>query len=61
MPLEPQGFASPHAELAAVALIGETPRFAPMQIGWSKVLQRETPFVEHSPPDLNLLNSTFLI
>lgn len=61
MPLESQGFASAHAELAAAVMT--TGDFLPvLVIALPPVaIYTETPQVEHSPPDLNVLNSTFLI
>ena len=50
MPLEPQGFASAHAELAA-AVMSDIRPLAPMLATPLSGVFSETAAVEHSPPD----------
>ena len=61
MPLELQGFASAHADLAAAVITTDILPFAPIRYAPRPGTQLETPAVEHSPPDLTVLHSTFLI
>ena len=61
MPLEPQGFALAHAELAAAALTAETVAQISISTREFADVHSRTPQLEPSPPDLNVLNSTFLI
>jgi hypothetical protein len=61
MPLEPQGFTSAHAELAAAVLPVNSFYLLRVLTPARVVICTETPQVEHPPPDLNVLNSTFLI
>jgi hypothetical protein len=61
MPVETHGFASVHAELAAAV-----PATAPEALVPSITVRllpshADSPQLEPSPPDLNVLNSTFLI
>ena len=62
MPLEPQGFASAHAEFAAAAVVAAdvvpvgTLLREPFPAGHLDMVP-----AEHSPPDLTVLHSTFLI
>jgi hypothetical protein len=60
MPLEPQGFAAAHSELAAALVSSEIP-VVPVLAGSLMTVRHEAAPVEHSPPDLNVLHSTFLI
>ena len=60
MPLGLQGATHVHAELAVAAVaatvdVGRPP--APARFA----VTRDTVVLEHSPPDLNVLNATFLI
>src|SRR2546423_7145539 len=48
MPLEPQGFASAHADLAAVGLIAEVVDLSPVLSSFRIDMRRETRTVEHS-------------
>jgi hypothetical protein len=59
MPLEPHGFVSTHAELAAAE--SEMLPSAPILHAPFPGTCLETAAVEHSPPDLTVLHSTFLI
>jgi hypothetical protein len=61
MPLEPHGFGSAHAELAAAISTAETSLlFAEVEVG-STAVEVVTPVADPSPPDLIVLHSTFLI
>jgi len=61
MPLEPAGSASAHVELAVAAVepidIFVLPLVGPT-VTW---IHSKAPVFEHSPPDLNVLHSTFLV
>lgn len=59
MPLESQAFA--HAELAAVVFTADNEVLVPAPGDVSHTVYPDSPVVEHSPPDLNVLHSTFLI
>ena len=61
MPLEPQGFSSVHSELVAAVISSEESPVKPVLNGPFMAVHQEPATVEHSPPDLNVLNSTFLI
>jgi hypothetical protein len=61
MPLEPHGFASAHAELAAAISTAETGLlFADIEVP-SMAVEVDTPAADPSPPDLFVLHSAFLI
>lgn len=61
MPLEHQSVSSSHVDLAASSLPGEPLHLIPVVGAVSLRSHGETLLVEHSPPDLTVLNSTFLI
>src|SRR5262245_29195253 len=61
LPLEPQGFASAHLELAAAADVLDTIIVLPQFDATSLAYHHEITASEHSPPDLNILHATFLI
>jgi hypothetical protein len=62
MPLEPAaGFASAHAELAAVAAVPTAIVILPVTGPAVTWIHSRAPVSGHSPPDLNILHSTFLI
>ena len=61
MPLEPQGFASAHADLAVVPVIASAVVLPPLLDYSSAAPRPEAPISDHSPPDLNVLHSTFVI
>jgi hypothetical protein len=61
MPLETQGFASAHAELAAAVITTGSEALIPVMTVRLSVVHVDSPLLEPSPPDLNVLNSTFLI
>ena len=61
MPLEVQGFAFAHAHLAAAVITTDTLPLAPILHSPGAGMTFETAAVEHSPPDLTVLHSTFLI
>jgi hypothetical protein len=61
MPLEPHGFGSAHAELAAAISAAETGLLFPEVEVPSMAVELETPVADPSPPDLIVLHSTFLI
>ena len=61
MPLELQAFASAHAELAAAVITTDILPTASIARAPSPGAHFETAAVEHSPPDLTVLHSTFLI
>ena len=61
MPLELQAFASAHAELAAAVITTDILPAASIARAPSPGAHLETAAVEHSPPDLIVLHSTFLI
>jgi hypothetical protein len=61
MPLELQAFASAHAELTVAVLTPAAVVPAPAAPALSFEVHRRTAMVEYSPPDRNVLNSTFLI
>lgn len=61
MPLELQAFGSAHAELAAAAITTDILPVASICRAPVPGTQFETAAVEHSPPDLTVLHSTFLI
>jgi hypothetical protein len=60
MPLGLQGATHGHAELAMVA-VAETVDIAQPPAPIRFAVTQGTPLLEHSPPDLNVLNATFLI
>lgn len=60
--LEPQTFASAHAPLAVVEdVVPNNMVVLPVLNSSSTELHPEAPISDHSPPDLNVLNSTFII
>jgi hypothetical protein len=61
MPLEPQAFSSAHPELVAAPTLTHTTVVLPVVETSLIGLHSEAPVSEHSPPDLNVLHSTFLI
>ena len=61
MPLEPQGFGAAHAELAATFVSGEVLAAPVLVSRWSSLVPHGAGPVEHSPPDSNVLHSTFLV
>ena len=61
MPLEPAGFASAHVELAVAAVVQTDIFVHPIPGPALTWIHSKAPVSEHSPPDLNLLHSTFLI
>ena len=60
MPLGLQGATHVHAELAVVA-VAETVDVVRPQAPIRFAAKRDKVLLEHSPPDLNVLNATFLI
>jgi hypothetical protein len=61
MPLEPQEVSSAHAELAVPVVVASAV-IIPLVLEVSATAPHpEAPILEHSPPDLNVLNSTFII
>jgi hypothetical protein len=60
MPLEPQAFASAHAELAAAVVTTGIVPLAAIRCEPRNGTRFETTAVEHSPPDLTVLHSTLL-
>jgi len=61
MPLETQGLMSAHAESAVAILKGETVLAAPVVNARYDTARDDAPQVEHSPPDLTIVHSSFLI
>lgn len=61
MPLEVQGFSFTHAVPAVAAVPIDFIVVPPVLIPSGAAVHPEAPVSEHSPPDLNLLHSTFLI
>ena len=59
MPLGLQGATHVHADLAVVALVATVDVQPPAPARFA--VTRDTVILEHSPPDLNVLNATFLI
>ena len=60
MPLGLQGATHVHADLAVVSLVATVDVVQPPAPARFAVT-RDTVILEHSPPDLNVLNATFLI
>jgi hypothetical protein len=61
MPLQQQGFSFVQAELAVVASTADPIFLPPVLKVLAGTLHSEAPLAEHSPPDLYVLHSTFLI
>ena len=61
MPLEPQGFASAHADLAVAGVVTTAVTDLSVLEACSAAPHPEAPVSEHSPPDLNVLHSTFIV
>jgi hypothetical protein len=60
MAIEPHGFSSALADIAVVAVLTDD-IVLPSLDASSAAHHPETPIFEHSPPDLNVLHSTFII
>lgn len=61
MPLEPIGSDPTHGTFVLAAELTTAVVVSPVIAVLSSGPHRETPVLEHSPPDLNVLHSTFLI
>ena len=62
MPLEPRGFSDAHGDIAVAGFLTHTVIVVvPVLQTASFARHPEAPVSEHSPPDLNVLHSTFLI
>lgn len=61
MPLELQEVGAAHAELAVADVLDSTILFYAVLEPVSEAPRIETQGSDHSPPDLNLLHSTFII
>jgi len=61
MPLESQGLISAHAEAALAILTGESMLAAPVMDAGYRAFHAGMLLVEHPPPDLNILHSSFII